>query len=57
MSAGKGQRDLKKELRNRNVQLSTTEAGKKKRITLKDWKILAACFVRDLLDLLPLQNE
>ena len=31
MSAGKGQRDLKKELRNRNVQLSTTEAGKKKK--------------------------
>ena len=47
MSAGKGQRDMKKELRDINFPTFTTEAGKK-RITLKDGKILAACFVQDL---------
>ena len=47
MSAGKGQRDLKKELRDRNFQLSQQKL-EKKRITSKAGKILAACFVRDL---------
>ena len=43
---------FEKKIKKQKLSTFTTEAGKK-RITSKDGKILAACFVRDLFGSLP----